>query len=535
MGALVDYWLYTGDTKWINVTQEGLLFQTGPNNDYMPPNQTMTEGNDDQGFWGLAVMSAAEYNFQNPPSDKPQWLALAQAVFNTQASRWDVQDCGGGLRWQIFPWNNGYHYKDSISQACFFNLAARLARYTGNQSYADWAEKTWDWMEETDLLDPDTYYIYDGIQARNCSEITHYQWTYNAGAFLLGASAMYNYTTGKTRELWRTRLDGLLNGTMVFFTGPNGNIMSEVACEPVDLCDLDQQSFKAYLSRWMAATVKWAPWMSDRILPILRSTSIAAVSTCRGGPNGRMCGLKWTDQGKFDGSWGIGQQMAIMEVVLSNLIHSSADPFTENSGGTSISDPGAGGEGMVRFDPFTAAPDSLPPITTSDRVEAGILTAIVIISLICGCIFVLVDEKSEKTLSQTPFGQVPLFQPRGQGNATIEEQSGDKSGRGATTEHRPCIGRWILPPQNNMLNSHQDDVIIRVHFTATISPVHGTSPINGMLSWRPRQHRECLSLPTDVSSSLDRSNEHKNRGVTRPWQPSSRQTSSNTKAGGSRD
>lgn len=33
--------------------------------------------------------------------------------------------------------------------------------------------------------------------------------------------------------------------------------MTEVACEPVDLCDVGQQSFKAYLSRWMAATTKW--------------------------------------------------------------------------------------------------------------------------------------------------------------------------------------------------------------------------------------------------------------------------------------
>lgn len=48
MGTLIDYWYYSGDTKWNEVIQQGLLFQVGPNNDYMPPNQTMTEGNDDQ-------------------------------------------------------------------------------------------------------------------------------------------------------------------------------------------------------------------------------------------------------------------------------------------------------------------------------------------------------------------------------------------------------------------------------------------------------------------------------------------------------
>lgn len=511
MGALVDYWLYTGDTKWVNVTQEGLLFQTGPNNDYMPPNQTMTEGNDDQGFWGLAVMSAAEYNFHNPPSDKPQWLALAQAVFNTQAARWDTQECGGGLRWQIFTWNNGYDYKNSISQACFFNLAARLARYTGNQSYADWAEKTWAWMEKTDLLDPDTYYIYDGIQARNCSEITPYQWTYNAGAFLLGASAMFNYTTGKTRELWRARIDGLLNGTMVFFTGKNSDIMTEVACEPVDLCDLDQQSFKAYLSRWMAATIKWAPWTSSRILPLLRSTSKAAVSTCRGGPNGRMCGLKWTNQGKFDGSSGIGQQMAVMEVVLSNMIHSSADPLTNNTGGTSLGDPGAGGQDIARLNPFTPL-DFLPLITSSDRAGAGILTAIIIVCLICGCIFVLADENSEQTLLQT-LRLLIVFKSKSRGDTTGEGCRNEKSGIAATLEHRPFIGRWSLPPLNTLSSSREEDMVIKVHHTAMVAPVQAVSPPTTMPPRLPQRRHERLNLPADISN---RGGGIKKREINRP-------------------
>jgi mannan endo-1,6-alpha-mannosidase len=95
----------------------------------MPANQTKSEGNDDQGFWGMAAMSAAETKFPDPPSTSPGWVALAQAVFNTQAVRWDSTTCGGGLRWQIFTFNNGYTYKNSISNGCFFNLGSRLAMY----------------------------------------------------------------------------------------------------------------------------------------------------------------------------------------------------------------------------------------------------------------------------------------------------------------------------------------------------------------------------------------------------------------------
>lgn len=58
-------------------------------------------------FWAFAAMSAAELGFEDPSSDEPSWLALAQAVFNEQAARWDAADCKGGIRWQIFTFNAG--------------------------------------------------------------------------------------------------------------------------------------------------------------------------------------------------------------------------------------------------------------------------------------------------------------------------------------------------------------------------------------------------------------------------------------------
>ena len=140
-------------------------------------------------------MSAAENKFPDPPATDPQWLSLAQAVFNSQAERWDNQTCAGGLRWQIFTFNQGYNYKNTPSNGCFFNMAARLARYTGNQSYADWAEKTWDWTAAIGLMTPE-YMVYDGTDAAiNCSRVNHIQWTYNAGALLLGAANMYNFVS----------------------------------------------------------------------------------------------------------------------------------------------------------------------------------------------------------------------------------------------------------------------------------------------------------------------------------------------------
>lgn len=194
-GALIDYWYFTGDDTHNEITTQAMLHQVGPDWDFMPPNQTKTEGNDDQAFWAMAALSAAENNFPNPPKDQPQWLALVQAVFNTQAARWDMTSCGGGLKWQIFAFNNGYNYKNTISNGCFFNMGARLAVYTGNQTYADLANKVWDWTASIGLMDAE-YNFFDGSDDDlNCTELDHIQWTYNAGTYLVGAANMYNHVS----------------------------------------------------------------------------------------------------------------------------------------------------------------------------------------------------------------------------------------------------------------------------------------------------------------------------------------------------
>ncbi|KAI4125427.1 MAG: hypothetical protein LQ347_005385 [Umbilicaria vellea] len=376
-GTLIDYWYYTGDATYNEVTTQAMLFQVGPDNDYMPPNQTKTEGNDDQGFWGLAAMSAAEQKFPDPPASSPQWLALAQAVFNSQAARWDESTCAGGLRWQIFSFNSGYDYKNSISNGCFFNLAARLARYTGNATYAEWAVKSYDWVSAVGLLSP-KFEVFDGTDDTiNCTRLNHYQWTYNAGVYLLGAATMYNYTNGSA--LWQARTEGILNATEVFFSPAVPNVMYEVACEGNGKCDVDQLSFKAYLARWMAATTKMAAFTTAFVMPKLQASALAAAQQCSGGKDGLTCGLKWTNLGVYDGTFGVGQQMSALEVVASNLIAKVEPPVTTVTGGTSKGDPSAGTG--AKTGPTGMAKNQ---ITTGDKAGAGLLTALVLLGVVGG-------------------------------------------------------------------------------------------------------------------------------------------------------
>ncbi|KAI4135139.1 MAG: hypothetical protein LQ347_000927 [Umbilicaria vellea] len=391
---MIEYWFYTGDATYNEVVTQGLLAQVGPDNDYMPPNQTKTEGNDDQVFWAFACMNAAEMQFPNPPSGSPQWLALAQAVFNLQAARWDDTTCNGGLRWQVFAFNKGYDYKNSISNGGFFQLAARLARYTGNQTYADWAEKTWDWWAASQLVTP-TWAIYDGAAtANNCSNPTLHQWSYNAGTFLMGAAYMYNHTNGSA--LWGSRVGGILNGTEVFFPDEygGGTIMVEVACEPIVSCNNDQPSFKAYLSRWLAVTTQLAPFTSSWILPKLLTSAKGAALQCSGGSDGTTCGRKWY-QATWDGKYGVGlltnrpsEQMSALSIVQANLISKVPPPVTANTGGHSQGDPSAGGGG----DKAQLGGAYTDRISTGDRAGAGILTALVLVGLLWMLGWMLWDE-----------------------------------------------------------------------------------------------------------------------------------------------
>ncbi|KAI9929435.1 hydrolase 76 protein [Aspergillus wentii] len=373
-GALIDYWFYTGDDTWNNITMQGLTWQAGGTGTFMPSNQSRTEGNDDQAFWAFAVMSAAERNFPNPPDDQMGWLAMAQAVFNTQASRWDTETCAGGLRWQIFSFMNGYDYKNTISNGGFFNLAARLAKYTGNQTYADWAERVWDWTTETGFMS-DQYEFWDGANDRlNCTEFNRIQWTYNPGVYLLGAATMYNLTNGD--PAWKERTARIIEATGIFFHGEGKDIMYERACEPVDTCQIDQRGFKGFLARWMSASTQLAPFTYDMVMPKLRASAVAAAKTCVGGSKKTTCSLKWAEP-KWDGRDDVGQQMSVLEVVQANLISRVEPPVTDENGGTSKGDPGAG----------SRPPDPRPPaitmdITTGDRAGAGILTGLMAIAIV---------------------------------------------------------------------------------------------------------------------------------------------------------
>ena len=180
---------------------------------------------------------------------------------------------------------------------------------------------------------------------------------------------------GQTQnELWKTRVQGLIDGAGVFF---KDKVMTEVACENNGKCDTDQRSFKAYLARWMGYTALIAPWTRDQINPLLQASAQAAAKQCNGGANQTSCGLRWIDNGKNDGSFGVGEQMAAMEVVQSLLYPTIGGPATADKGGISTSNPDAGSDA-------TDIPITFNSVTTGDKAGASILTIFVLVAILVG-------------------------------------------------------------------------------------------------------------------------------------------------------
>jgi predicted alpha-1,6-mannanase (GH76 family) len=69
-----------------------------------------------------------------------------------------------------------------------FQLGARLAKYTGNKTYADWAERSYDWLAKSPML-PGDGQIYDGTDVlKECIDPERTPWTYNYGIMIGGAA-----------------------------------------------------------------------------------------------------------------------------------------------------------------------------------------------------------------------------------------------------------------------------------------------------------------------------------------------------------
>lgn len=378
-GGLIDHWSYCNDDTYEQLIYDAMIHQTGDNYDYIPSNQSTTEGNDDQGFWGFAVLEAAERNFTAPKDPVPDWLALSQAVYNTMWKRWEHTTCSGGLRWQIFTWNSGYDYKNTISQACLFQISARLARFTKNETYVETCETVFTWLMDVGFITITDFgaTVYDGANIDNdCADIVHLEWSYNFGVLIGGCAYLYDFTKD---DLWQSRTESLTIGAFNAFF--RNDTMYERACQDVGTCNNDQRSFKAIFSRCLGMTSVLVPSLRDMIQEKLKFNVQRAAQSCSGGSDGVTCGLNWETDG-WDGKWGMGEQMSALEVMMSVLAADYEPPYSANDTGVAVGNAEAG----LQTD-YTTIDRHPLTITTKDKIASAAATAVVLLVMLIGTIW----------------------------------------------------------------------------------------------------------------------------------------------------
>ncbi|KAF2186765.1 glycoside hydrolase family 76 protein [Zopfia rhizophila CBS 207.26] len=299
LDGLIAYWHTTGDGQYNNLVAKTLVSQGTDKKDFMTPDAT---GNDDQAWRGIAAMSAAEYGLLSPPNS-PSWLELTQNVLNEQKGRWDDGRCGGGMKWKINQGDDGWHYKSTITNGLFFQLAARIGRFTGDVEALKWAEKSYDWTVGVGLIDKD-YNVYDGTddaKGSGCVDVNHDQWSYNVGVFMYGAAVMADKTGDKK---WADRANGFVSSAQRNFV-KNGALF-ESKCEGQGNCNTDQQSFKAALARWMGATATLLPDTKDEVGNVMGDAAGGVAKA-------------------FDAKWGATEQLTALETVGALICTSGKD------------------------------------------------------------------------------------------------------------------------------------------------------------------------------------------------------------------
>lgn len=345
--AVLDYTVYTNDTAYKADLLTALNNNVGANYDFAPAEQSGWEANDDQAYWLYNALTALEYDFDEIQpcvgeglgvngTCQNSWLSIATNTFNDYVSRWfhDNATCGGGLKWQYNQAANpnGYFYKNSVTNGGFFQTAARLARYTGNSTYAHWAGTIWDWSAAVGLITSGARTnVVDGASdsgTDNCTAVNDDKWSYNIGTYLMGAANMYAYTGDQAlsnqQATWQERVSGLLAGANhTFFSPPTGNatgVMYEQNCELTAECNTDQTSFKSSLARWMAKTAVLVPSFRDDIVAMLATTAQRAAASCVDASGSLVCGQRWWIADGYDGLTEFGSMLSSLDAVQSLLV-----------------------------------------------------------------------------------------------------------------------------------------------------------------------------------------------------------------------
>ncbi|EPX75057.1 mannan endo-1,6-alpha-mannosidase [Schizosaccharomyces octosporus yFS286] len=396
MTVLLNNGILFNNNTYTDLVSESLMYNAGSDYDFEPSDEYFNLGNDDQGIWGAAVMDAAELDLKQVGDSSASWLELGQAAFNRISDRWDTVNCKGGLRWQAFPWLSGYSYKSSISNGLLFQLAARLARFTGDPKYEDWVNRVWDWSTSSGFVNSTDFSVYDGSKiSTNCTVIDHSQWSYNLGVYMTGVAYMYNHTRGD--NFWKDKLDGFISHATSFFM--NNDIAWDPQCETTGSCNIDQTAFKGILMQSFGNAIRLAPY----------TKTTAAALACSGGYSGKSCGVHWSwDNGTWDGTYGVGQQYSALEAVQMLYVDNYPKLVTLSTSSDNRSNTTFGSANSTSNNYEV----TIPRPTEADRGGAGFLTFLSAFLILGVSIWAIIEDEEGKIPSRNQQGETEIVEEK---------------------------------------------------------------------------------------------------------------------------
>ena len=199
---------------------------------------------DDEGWWALAWIDAYDL------THRPQYLQMADSIFNDMRGGWD-DTCSGGI-W----WNKDRKYKNAIANELFLSVAAHLLLRAQadhqRAEYLRWAQREWLWFSRSGIINS-SHQINDGLDA-HCQNNHQTTWTYNQGVILGGLSELFRQThdSALLDEANAIAAATLSNSPLVDAHG----ILHE-PCEPD--CGGDGTQFKGIFMRNLVLLQKVAP------------------------------------------------------------------------------------------------------------------------------------------------------------------------------------------------------------------------------------------------------------------------------------
>jgi predicted alpha-1,6-mannanase (GH76 family) len=219
--VVVDYSKRTGETRYQSVVEN--TYRRHVDGGFL------NEYYDDMGWWALSWIHAYDW------LGDERYLNVAKSIFWHMSSGWD-DTCGGGM-W----WRKDRGYKNAITNELFLQLAGRLYNRTQEQSYLDWANRTWSWFDASGMIN-ELHLVNDGL--RDCENNRDITWTYNQGVILGGLVELYRATGD---EALLRRAESIADTAITLLIDENG-ILRE-PCELSFNCGNDGPQFKGIFMR----------------------------------------------------------------------------------------------------------------------------------------------------------------------------------------------------------------------------------------------------------------------------------------------